>query len=48
MDAPEVKRDLDRGESECFEFEKAYKGRLADIAASPDAGPDAGRSGAAL
>ena len=32
MDAPEIKRDLDRGEAECFEFEKAYKGRLADIA----------------
>jgi oligoendopeptidase F len=38
MDAPEIKRDLDRGETECFEFEKAYKGRLADIAASSDAG----------
>src|SRR3954467_3856488 len=38
MDAPEIKRDLDRGETECIEFEKAYKGRLAEIAAAPDAG----------
>ena len=32
MDAPTVKRDLERGENECIEFEKAYKGRLASIA----------------
>jgi len=38
MDDPAIKRDLDRGETECIEFEKAYKGRLADIAASADAG----------
>ena len=38
MDAPAVKRDLERGEAECIEFEKAYKGRLAEIAAGPDAG----------
>ena len=38
MDAPEVKRDLDRGETECIAFEEAYKGRLADLAASADAG----------
>ena len=44
MDAPEVKRDLDRGETECIEFEKAYKGRLADIAASPDAGRTLGEA----
>src|SRR5882672_6064137 len=44
MDAPEVKRDLDRGETECFEFEKAYKGRLADIAASADAGRTLGEA----
>ncbi len=48
MDAPEIKRDLDRGETECIAFEKAYKGRLADIAASPDAGRSARRGGAAL
>jgi hypothetical protein len=44
MDAPEIKRDLDRGETECFEFEKAYKGRLADIAASSDAGRTLGEA----
>ncbi|MEA2794915.1 MAG: oligoendopeptidase, partial [Bradyrhizobium sp.] len=44
MDGPEVKRDLDRGETECIEFEKAYKGRLADIAASPDAGRTLGEA----
>ncbi|MSP45502.1 MAG: M3 family oligoendopeptidase [Xanthobacteraceae bacterium] len=38
MDAPAVKQDLDRGETACIEFEKAYKGRLADIAASPSGG----------
>jgi oligoendopeptidase F len=44
MDAPEIRRDLDRGETECFEFEKAYKGRLADIAASADAGRTLGEA----
>lgn len=38
MDAPAVKRDLEHGEAECLEFEKAYKGRLAELAAQPDAG----------
>src|SRR5262245_14123874 len=38
MDAPAVKRDLERGENECIEFEKAYKGRLASIASGADAG----------
>jgi oligoendopeptidase F len=38
MDAPAVKRDLERGEAECIEFEKIYKGRLAELAASPEAG----------
>jgi oligoendopeptidase F len=37
-DAPAVKDDLDRGENECIEFEKAYKGRLAEMAASANAG----------
>ena len=36
--SPAVKHDLDRGETECIEFEKAYKGRLAVLAQSPDAG----------
>jgi len=38
MDAPAVKADLDRGENECIEFEKAYKGRLAEMAAGASAG----------
>jgi oligoendopeptidase F len=38
IDAPEVKRDLDHVDAECLEFEKAYRGRLAEIAAGPDAG----------
>jgi oligoendopeptidase F len=38
MDAPAVKRDLEEGEAECIAFEKAYKGRLAEVAAAPEAG----------
>ena len=38
IDAPEVNRDLDRAEAECVAFEEAYKGKLAGIAAAPDAG----------
>jgi oligoendopeptidase F len=38
MDAPAIKHDLEWGEAECVEFEKAYKGRLEAIAASADAG----------
>ena len=38
MDAPAVKRDLEEGEAECIAFEKAYKGRLAELAAAPEAG----------
>jgi oligoendopeptidase F len=38
MEAPAVKGDLERGEAECIEFEKAYKGRLAELTASPEAG----------
>ena len=44
MAAPEVKVDLERGENECFEFEKSYKGRIADIAASADAGRTLGEA----
>ena len=32
IDAPEVRRDLERGEAECIAFENAYKGRLAELA----------------
>src|SRR5437588_2995683 len=38
IDAPEVKRDLDRADAECVAFEDAYKGKLATLAAAPDAG----------
>jgi oligoendopeptidase F len=38
MDSPALKRDLERGEAECIDFEKTYKGRLAAIVAAPDAG----------
>ena len=32
IDAPEVKRDLERGEAECITFENTYKGKLAELA----------------
>src|SRR5688572_24797658 len=38
IDAPEVKRDLDRADAECVGFEEAYKGKLATLAGAPDAG----------
>jgi oligoendopeptidase F len=38
IDAPEVKRDLDRADAECAAFEESYKGKLAVLAAAPDAG----------
>jgi oligoendopeptidase F len=38
IDAPEVKRDLDRADADCVAFEEAYKGKLAALAAAPDAG----------
>ena len=38
IDAPEFKRDLDRAEAECISFEKAYKGRLAELASGAHAG----------
>jgi oligoendopeptidase F len=38
MDAPAVKADLDKGETECIEFEKDYKSRLEVIATGPGAG----------
>ena len=38
LDAPEVKRDLEKAEAECAAFEAAYKGKLAGLAASLDAG----------
>jgi oligoendopeptidase F len=38
IDAPEVAADLARGDAECIAFEETYKGKLAEIAAAPDAG----------
>ena len=38
IDAPQIKRDLDRADAECLAFEESYRGKLADIAASVDAG----------
>jgi oligoendopeptidase F len=38
IDAPELKRDLERGDAECIAFEQAYKGKLAALAAGADAG----------
>jgi oligoendopeptidase F len=38
IDAPEVKRDLDRAEAACREFETAFKGKLIAMATGPDAG----------
>jgi oligoendopeptidase F len=32
IDSPDIRRDLDRGETECVAFEKDYKGKLADLA----------------
>ncbi len=38
LDDPAIKRDLDRADAECLAFEKAYKGKLADMAHSAEAG----------
>lgn len=38
IDAPEFKADLDRAEVDCVAFEKAYKGRLAEMASGPHGG----------
>src|SRR5271169_3288522 len=38
LDDPAVRRDLDRTDAECIAFENAYKGKLADMAKSADAG----------
>ena len=34
IDAPELKRDLDRADADCVAFEEAYKGKLAALAAA--------------
>ena len=38
LDDPALGRDLDRADTECAAFEAAYKGKLAEMAASPTAG----------
>src|SRR3569833_3892870 len=38
MDAPEVKRDLDRADSYSVAFEETFRGKLAGLAAGPDGG----------
>jgi oligoendopeptidase F len=38
IDAPEIKRDLDRVDADSVAFEEAYKGKLADLARAPAAG----------
>ncbi|MET0277081.1 MAG: M3 family oligoendopeptidase [Pseudorhodoplanes sp.] len=38
IDAPEFRADLDRSEADCVAFEKAYKGRLAELAAGSHGG----------
>jgi oligoendopeptidase F len=38
IDSPEIKRDLDRADAYATAFEEAFKGKLADMAARPDAG----------
>jgi oligoendopeptidase F len=38
LDDPAVARDLDRADADCAAFEVAYKGKLADMAASPEGG----------
>src|SRR5436309_2404622 len=38
IDAPQVKRDLGRVDAECLAFEESYRGKLAAMAASVEAG----------
>jgi oligoendopeptidase F len=38
LDSPEIKRDLEQGDSDCVAFEKEFKGKLAQMAAGDDAG----------
>src|ERR1700682_3492994 len=38
LDSPEIKRDLAKIDADCLVFERAYKGKLAALAAGPDAG----------
>ena len=38
LDDPAIKRDLDRIDAECIAFESAFKGKLTELAQSPQAG----------
>jgi len=38
IDSPEIKWDMENAENQCIEFERAYKGKLAEMAGRPDAG----------
>jgi oligoendopeptidase F len=38
LDSPELKRDLEQGDSECLSFEQEFKGRLQAMASGPGAG----------
>jgi oligoendopeptidase F len=38
LDDPAIKRDLDRADADCVAFENDYKGKLAELAASTQAG----------
>jgi oligoendopeptidase F len=38
LDDPAIKRDLARIDSECLAFEETFKGKLAELAQSPEAG----------
>src|SRR6516165_1431163 len=38
LDDPAIKSDLDRIDAECGEFEQAFKGKLAELVQSPQAG----------
>ena len=38
LNAPEVKRDLEKSDSECLDFERTYKGKLAALAGGSGAG----------
>jgi oligoendopeptidase F len=39
LDDPRIARDLDQADAESVAFEEAYKGKLAGLAAGPEAGP---------
>ena len=48
LDAPDFAADMTRAEEECRRFSEAYAGRIAELAAGPDASARPGRGGARL